>query len=47
MKDLIIRKVRPSDNEPVLALLGANIPRYFAESELEDFKNYLQTELED
>lgn len=47
MKDLIIRKIRPSDFEPVLTLLEANIPRYFAESELEDFRTYLQSELEE
>lgn len=42
----IIRTYEVKDRNKVIELLQLNIPTYFDPSELEDFKNYLDKELE-
>lgn len=42
-----IRPYRVSDKKQLLEILDLNIPQYFAESELDDLKNYLENEIEE
>lgn len=44
--NLTIREYKQSDRSILLELLQLNIPTYFAASELEDFKEYLENDLE-
>lgn len=41
-----IRAFKPSDTPVLVEVLKLNVPRYFAESEIDDFKNYLLKEAE-
>lgn len=45
-KDMI-RPYKIDDKEEVIALLRLNIPRYFHESEEDDFRTYLENHVED
>ncbi|GAA4518080.1 GNAT family N-acetyltransferase [Sphingobacterium thermophilum] len=44
---IVIRKYKNEDFEPLVRVLEQNIPQYFAESEIEDYRNFLTNELED
>jgi ribosomal protein S18 acetylase RimI-like enzyme len=44
--DIYIRAYTPSDEIVLLQILQLNIPAYFAESEINDLKEYLNTEVE-
>lgn len=48
MEDLniIIRPYCPSDKASLVALLKLLTPKYFAQSEIQDYENYLDTEVE-
>ncbi len=45
-ENLEIRTYQTEDKTRVLELLKLNVPEYFAESEIEDFANYLDSEIE-
>lgn len=42
----IIRAYVSADKPALLKILELNVPKYFAESELKDFENYLKNEIE-
>lgn len=44
--NLHVRAYTPSDETALLQILKLNIPTYFAESEIDDLKKYLNTEVE-
>jgi ribosomal-protein-alanine N-acetyltransferase len=43
---LKIRAYNPKDKPKLLDILKLNVPHYFAESEIDDFNNYLEKEVE-
>ena len=48
MEDTItIRKYKPEDKEQLIPILRNNVPKYFAESEVDDYEEYLDTEVQD
>jgi len=47
MQNIHIRAFKSEDHTQLHRLLELNIPQYFAETELEDFKEYLNNEVED
>jgi len=47
MQNIHIRSFNNEDSEELYKLLELNIPKYFAETELEDFKDYLANKVED
>jgi [ribosomal protein S18]-alanine N-acetyltransferase len=42
-----IREYRDSDKEEVISILEQNVPDYFAEDEINDFRSYIADEIED
>jgi [ribosomal protein S18]-alanine N-acetyltransferase len=46
MHEITIRPYTPVDKSAVLELLKLNIPQYFAPSEMDDFKRYIEQHLE-
>lgn len=46
MDNVKIRKYKPSDKSKLMAILRMNVPKYFAETEIDDFDNYLDNETE-
>lgn len=42
----VIREYKPDDKEELLNILRLNVPTYFAESEIDDLANYLDSEIE-
>ncbi|MDO5616662.1 MAG: GNAT family N-acetyltransferase [Cruoricaptor ignavus] len=46
MEKLVIREINKNDSEKLLNLLKLNVPKYFADSEIQDFENYLKDEIE-
>lgn len=47
MDNLKIRAYQTTDKSLVLKIFQLNVPKYFAESELEDLKRYLDKEIEE
>ncbi|MDY3339432.1 GNAT family N-acetyltransferase [Riemerella anatipestifer] len=46
MESLIIREYQEGDKDNLLSILKLNIPHFFAEEELNDFKIYLEQKIE-
>ena len=46
MDKLTIRELNNSDFEKVINILKLNVPKYFAASEINDFQDYLNNEIE-
>ncbi|HLV46346.1 MAG TPA: GNAT family N-acetyltransferase [Flavobacterium sp.] len=46
MDKVKIRTYKPSDKSKLMAILRMNVPKYFAETEIDDFDNYLDNETE-
>ncbi|MGO4819136.1 GNAT family N-acetyltransferase [Flavobacterium sp. W22_SRS_FP1] len=46
IENLTIREYKSNDKNEVLAILKRNVPKYFAESEIEDLKEYLKHKIE-
>ncbi|MBT0551109.1 GNAT family N-acetyltransferase [Riemerella anatipestifer] len=46
MESLIIREYQEEDKDNLLSILKLNIPHFFAEEELNDFKIYLEQKIE-
>ncbi|MCA5005516.1 GNAT family N-acetyltransferase [Sphingobacterium bovistauri] len=44
---IVIRKYKPEDYTQLLQILKNNTPQFFAETEIEDYKYYLDHELQD
>ena len=44
---IVIRKHKAEDNEALLQIMRNNTPEYFAETEIEDYKTYLESEIQD
>lgn len=44
---IIIRKYKAEDKEALEKIMLNNIPKYFAETEIDDYREYLSTKLED
>lgn len=42
-----IRTYRSGDREPLVQLIKSNTPRFFRQCEIEDFKNYIDHEIEE
>ena len=48
MRDaILIRKFKAEDKAQLLEILTENTPKYFAESEIADYANYLEKEIQD
>ncbi len=45
--ELKIRPFQIDDQEKLIEILKLNVPAHFAETEIQDFKNYLNNEIED
>jgi ribosomal-protein-alanine N-acetyltransferase len=46
IENLTIREYKSNDKNEVLAILKRNVPKYFAESEIEDLEDYLKHKIE-
>jgi ribosomal-protein-alanine N-acetyltransferase len=46
IENLTIREYKSNDKNEVLAILKLNVPKYFAESEIEDLEDYLKYKIE-
>ena len=44
---IIIRKYKEEDKHALVNIMQNNIPKYFAETELSDYKEYLEEEIEE
>ncbi|MBD1428543.1 GNAT family N-acetyltransferase [Sphingobacterium litopenaei] len=44
---ILIRKFKPEDSTALLQIIKNNTPEYFAVTEIEDYKTYLETEIQD
>ena len=44
---IVIRKYKPEDRTALLQIIKNNTPKYFAETEIEDYKTYLEEEIQD
>ncbi len=45
--ELKVREYRVDDKKKLINILKLNVPRYFAENEVEDFTHYIDNELEE
>ena len=43
----LIVEYKPANKEELIAIMNLNVPTYFDESEIKDFLNYLDNEIED
>ena len=46
INEIEIREYTEADKNEVISLIKLNTPKYFAENEVKDFKNYLESERE-
>lgn len=44
---IIIRKYKPEDKEALVKIMHNNVPKYFAETEVDDYEEYLDEEIEE
>ncbi|WP_206366810.1 GNAT family N-acetyltransferase [Sphingobacterium sp. SGL-16] len=44
---ILTRKFKPEDSTALLQIIKNNTPEYFAVTEIEDYKTYLETEIQD
>ena len=45
-ENIIIREYKASDKNELIAIMKLNVPKYFAENEIEDLKDYLENKIE-
>lgn len=44
---IVIRKYKPEDKEVLVQIMNNNVPQYFAETEVADYVNYLENEVQE